>query len=840
MARSIQRAPQEAASLINRNDIEGFITQFIPEGRDFFIASCLATLTRVGWEGERSHQLVAIATFAGATEAEVRAVGALLEDRGLLERYGRYRAVAPHPFAVFLAADLWRKEAGRIVHELLPALDEEAAGRLFERVSHLGPYDPAQEQLQRLLRPDGPFGSLASIEELGTGRQLTALAIVLPDNVSAHLARLVRAASVGELRSYVRSRRDLVWTLEKLVWHTRTFEESADCLLKLAEAEIEDYANNATGEWISLFGALLPGTAAKPSQRLDYLKVLLESDSAFVRSMVVQACGAALGHGGESITISGEVQGGAVVEQRGGAQTYEEAAEYRTSLLMMLYDVALSNDLELAELSGSAIVDAVNVAIFDPLFADSYREVASGLPLNHVRRLRSEALNLLSLYEKRKADDLPRIEAIEALLDVLPQASADEVIRTLALLNRWDMRDDDMHLKATEAFSEMDVAQARNLVTEILSEANEIPAAWDLGRALAVAFGPSPESRAALLDRNSLPGLTGYLYGSHESGDDGVFDRFLTGDEAAALTDSERLQLAVRAPLSDVTQALVLDLLDDLDVVEGARSLFGWRGDSDVSTVRRLISQVWLPRIGTAEAYRAVLDWLVTRIHRKPELQSELSPEIHVLVMLRMEHPILGQQSWAWAQLAEKSAEHSPVELARLLVSLISEREVHVHSSSVEAGVLSVCVRSSPVEVFQLLGQALEEGSWKLQLSGRGWLLQEVPIDVIETWVDDDIDRARAVASVASVGGSSPTAVTRFLLTRFGDDDKINSSLYGELVSGSWTGPESARTQGQIDTFTAWLNDESPEVSGWAAEVIEHLRTSLDAARLRESEQDWG
>jgi hypothetical protein len=42
-------------------------------------------------------------------------------------------------------------------------------------------------------------------------------------------------------------RRNLVWALEKLCFHSEIFPEAAWCMLLLASAENETYGNNATG-----------------------------------------------------------------------------------------------------------------------------------------------------------------------------------------------------------------------------------------------------------------------------------------------------------------------------------------------------------------------------------------------------------------------------------------------------------------------------------------------------------------------------------------------------------------------------------------------------------------
>ncbi len=207
---------------------------------------------------------------------------------------------------------------------------------------------------------------------------------------------------------------------------------------------------------------------------------------------------------------------------------------------------------------------------------------------------------------------------------------------------------------------------------------------------------------------------------------------------------------------------------------------------------------------------------------------------------MRRQYVELGQERWLWLQLAQLSVPHASADLAQLLVDLVSNGGLgHVHASSPEAGLITACAERQPAEVWSVIGRALEASSWQLQLAGRGWIAGIVPITIVKDWVGENLVRARLVAGVASVGETEPSDAARFLLSEFGEDDKTRSSLYSELVSGAWWGEESARTQGQIDSLTAWLDDEEPGIRNWAGEVVESLRKSREAALLREAEEGW-
>ena len=308
--------PADASQLIQRGDIETFVSGLLPEGgRTFFLASLLALVERIGWEGGLEDQLEALASFAGVETAEFRELGRELESAGILTQQGRYRSISPKPLAVILAAAAWRDHGSDVLVRLLPAIDRETALSLLRRAAELGGYEPSKNALEELMSPAGLLGTLEVIESQSLGDFVIELAIVSPEITTSFLASRIGEASLETLRGQTVSRRGIVWALEKLAWHSRTFELAADSLLRLSLAENETYGNNASGTWLALFGAGLPATAARPQQRIDYLKARASSRDSAVRSMVAKGSAHALAHW-ESVTVSAEIQGGVLVEPR--------------------------------------------------------------------------------------------------------------------------------------------------------------------------------------------------------------------------------------------------------------------------------------------------------------------------------------------------------------------------------------------------------------------------------------------------------------------------------------------------------------------------------------------
>jgi hypothetical protein len=831
----------QAADLIRRNDIESFVTELLPEGRAFFLSAVLALVERVGWDRELRPQLEVLAQFAGATLAEFDDVGRELEQRGLLTREGRYRVVSPHPLAVFLAAEAWRTEGERIVRELLPALDRDLALALFKRAADLGQFEPARSVLPALLAPDGPFGSLRALEEGGVGQLLTQLAIVLPDEVTLHLSDLIQLATIDELRSYTNSRRDLVWTLEKLVWHRRTFESAANSLLRLSQAENETWANNATGAWADLFGTMLPGTAATPAQRVEYVRKLAASEDPATRAFAVKAAQRMLGHmQHEVITVSGELQGGVLVEPRGTPATYGEAGEYRRAGIGILDELTSDPEASVADAATSVLIEATHPLIDDPFVGDALAEVLAKQTGAALDQLRTNITSLIHLHQRHDSEDSRKVLArLESLAESLPPPSELDQFHLLLQLRPWDLEEDELLARIRESLRVLEDKGETDQALAVLDD-QEVFSAWFVGRALADLMGEDEalkERLASALPQNA-GALVGYLTGLVEHGKNSAFDDFLEGRIGRELDDSQRLAIAVRGPTSAKAKDRVLGSIAALPVAIGARQVFAWQRELTQPEVTEL-ARGWAERLESQEDYNALVDWLNFR-PLDQELPDSLREITFDVLYKRKAFPALGQQAWDWSQLAKALAAQRGVELARLILELVNEGKLTVLEHHEESQVLILSAQSFPKGVWNEVAILLSQRSWRIPMEIRSWFLSSIPSGIVESWIGDDVERARLVASIAPAGGDQPSPYARFLLQHFPDDDDVASGLWGNFISGTWMGPESDRLEAQIEQLNRWRTAGEPEgVRQWAAEVMRGLEARRLVALEREAEERY-
>ncbi len=826
-----------AGSLVTADDIRRFITDKLPDGALFLACCALALFSRFGYEREVAEELSAISTGLSIPEADLRSAAESLTNAGLLTKQGRFRSVSPHPVAVYLAARGWEAFGERILTGLVPMLSEDLVERLFRRAADIGDPEATWAALDPMLSGDGRLGSLVALADGNNSKLMTYLAVMAPERVADRLVELIESASDDEIRSIQGARRNLVWTLEKLAWHSAIFETAADALLRLALVETESYSNNASGTWTEFFGAMLPGTAASPAARTAYLEEKTASTDPRVRLLAVGAAAQGLNvH--ETIMVSGELQGGAVVEPRGRPATWGEVWAYRNASLDMLGALAADGDQSVADEAVKVLVSSIHSVLeVDPV-RDHLGLVLAGLTATQLRLVRAEAIGLESLFN-RVDDAGPRLHGLKKLKKRLPREAAEDRLWTLTRGRAWDRLEGGLDLDLVAAARAIAGTEPIEALFGLLNEGS-VPAAFDVGRAIA-GLGSHISSEqdriAAQLEGSNPEAVLGYLHWMTEHGESDAFDTFVDGQPLSFLS---KLRLTVSGPRTDRAVARVDELLVDVPVSEAARVLFGWARELDETRVAAFV-QGWTDRISSQNDFNAVVSFVSLQLHDRTDTPARLLPVITRLIALRREYPAVGQQAWDWAQLAKRELVGNPADLALIMADLVESDALSIYDGSEELAVFREAIRAGGEPVWLNIMERVRGGSWRLSFSFRAWLASAVDLDAAQAWVGGSVEYARILASVASVGDTSISDVGAYLLNDFGTDERVSASLVGDFLSGMWTGNESDRIASQINQVRGWIETpgQSVSVKRWARKLQRSLETRLMHVLEEEQEEDW-
>ena len=267
-----------------------------------------------------------------------------LAMRGIAKRQGRLAVLQPRPIAMKLAEQQW-EEWGPDTWDwvLSGSINPDLKTQAARLLAFLNTTEVSHEVVKHVCRLNGPFDGFAGLSQPGHAKVLSALAEISPEVVANQIERSVkRVENLSQVRDDVR--RNLVQALERIAFHPDTFEDGARLLLRLAVAENETWANNATGQFTEIFPMLLGGTAADGNTRHSFLDEVASTNDSAQRVIVAEAliAGCRTHHFYRMAGV--EAQGARPVLDSWRPATNGEAAEYIQGCMTRLVPFAIEDD----------------------------------------------------------------------------------------------------------------------------------------------------------------------------------------------------------------------------------------------------------------------------------------------------------------------------------------------------------------------------------------------------------------------------------------------------------------------------------------------------------------
>jgi hypothetical protein len=841
LADDLARRPAPAAEgMITREIIESYVTRSLPSGRNLLASAALALFASIGFESDAAGELQTVASGLGLSTLDLKAAAEDLHRDGLLSRLGRFRAVAPHPLAIYLARRGWEQFAGQITASLLPSLDRSMTARILQRATDIGESAPVREAVIRMLAPGGAF------EEAGTADDdhddiLPYLAVLAPQVIAGRLAATLAALDDQQRKDTAFRRPEITLALEKLAWHRETFQTAADGLLSLAVTDENSSAAAGPRRWADLFGAMLPITSAPPQDRIRYLAgIAASTDVRALRLAVTAAARACAGH--ETVGVFPEVQGGFLVAARGTPGTLQEAWDYVGSAMDILADLAGDRDPDIADEAAGALAALIHPYLENRQLRDRLAQAISQLPPAGLTKARTQIEHLRALFARAPGthDTAGREADLDDLEAAIPAASDEEEFDALAGTSRWDFRPDS-ELQRRLDNAALTIPADRRIERILETIATRPAAGFELGRTLSTLAAGDARVLDGLIAqaaaRNTEP-LTGYLTDRAGKGEPAAFDDLLDSSRSAALDDASRLSVSTRGPQTDRGWQRVERLVQSLPPRQGTRGLIGWHTSLDPQRLGRFLSG-WMSRLGSQADYNLVVDFTGLALSQQPPWQPDTDPLAARLVEARTRYPDLANQEWDWTQLARRQLDRQPAVLHETLLVLIETGSFRPSDGTEEETLLRDTIEKTGPDGWRKTMERIAT-SPRMQAAFHSWLASAADAGVAEEWAGTDLARARLLARVADPGGDEPDPVARFLLAGFGTDSEVSGALGMTYITGTSVGNYSARCQAQISQLAGWADDpaEAPGVRIWAQTMITWLSAERDRALRNEAEYD--
>lgn len=808
---------------------------------------------------------------------------AILQDfqgSGAINRYGRLMQVRPRPLAIRFAADWWGRcspeLALRIVGLPFPANLSEA---FCQRLRMLDFVPALKETAEKLCGGQGPFGQARVLRsELGS-RLFRAIAEVNPlAAVKALKSVLASADETSLLEIQGEPRRNLVLALEKLCFPIETFADAAVLLGRLATAENERWANNATGNFVRLFMILLPGTQAPFAVRLPIVQSLARSSDQKQQLVAIEALENAIRTHNFTGTSGPEHQGSSGAQQEYRPKVWGEVFAYWSAALTELTTLATSNSA-ISERAASAIasnvrgliqsgrLDDVDAAIEKvaaskggvwPAAMDALRESLRFEGKDFPKDVQERIASWLSRFEPEDLKGKLRLHVTEAPF----QCEEDEhgewqdlaakraVELGVAAASRWHelypLLIDVMSGKQHQAYAfGQGLARGckydRERLSTILSSVKQIELAR---RNVAILSGwlvALDQHDAAQVDtvlqqvaqtdalRESLPQI---LSGLRQKDDRvALLIRLL---HEGTISPNQLHGLANGRALNDVCPASVVALCD-------AFLKFGAEG-------------AWVTiDVASMYAYDDKQKWLAVA----PTVKRAL---LHEHLLARNRPGILID-----AHLAARAAKSLLVDdaqfaraLAQDVIDGIVQPRAEGRIEFALADILGVLLEHQLAETWPALRATLSMGGsaqfrLKNLLRGRvtaeskSRLIAKVPTTLLREWCEESPDVAPYILA-GSIGISDEREAGKWILTepammlidRYGESSDVLSALAANLNTFSWTGSLIPFYERQMDLLTPLTTHAIEKVRQWASNLILGAREQIQQEKTREEEQGIG
>jgi hypothetical protein len=261
------------------------------------VVQALALVHRIGHTEDVAGQLTMLAELTGITPEDARRTAARLKDApGFIVVTPRYYYVTPQIIAEIAFRRVWRERGAPNPAGFLDRMPEPLRSAFELRIRGL-----AEPQVRSIVSAHfrQRVADLTSAD-LADSVKVAPLLGLLENDPTAYLpqlTRLVRDASETELLAIngagagVRgTRRELVWSAERVAIFPEYFSDAEFILRRLALAETElGIGNNATGIWRQMFRVYLSGASVPFRDRFTVFRGLLLSDNPRERDLALGA-----------------------------------------------------------------------------------------------------------------------------------------------------------------------------------------------------------------------------------------------------------------------------------------------------------------------------------------------------------------------------------------------------------------------------------------------------------------------------------------------------------------------------------------------------------------------
>ena len=844
-------------------DLRQILKRMVPDREQRRALMVVSLMSHVGWEGDVAQEGELIASVLDMSWKSCCEAIVQLEDQELIGREGRFRYTTPELLAIWSASNAWRAHGEDLLKVRLQ-LDGNGRKRFDERLGSMAGVDRAEEFVREVLARGGPFRNISVIA--ANAGLFSALASVVPAAAVRALERIILPLEDESLRAFNNGRREIMWTLERLVARRKLFPAAARLILRLAVGENEYYANNATGTFQSLFKPRGGATAATGDERVQLLAEVFERADEPELLIAIGALKQVFDvHGGHSVSAE---PGGVAPPTYWAAQTLEDRVEYCGRAFALLEGLLDHEEEAIRNAAESVVLERFRkffwLGLSEQALALSKR---SDLSESVRRRLPLQADDIIQFDDDKW---FMTEELASRLREMRTTIFADPLRERLHLrLGSWNPDIRRATRESPHDFFEAEAREFEGLARELLRQPAVLKdefewitseEAVNAGRFLNF-LGERDHQREWLspLLEASVEGNRPDLISSYVFG----LSRSSNGIEVEALLDEWAADTRLRHLVPHVTTSLglserrakrVLDLLDaglDPQILVCLSWVHPYRKHDPlrIETFATLLRRMALGGGHSRSAAWNLAGNVFTRHQREGWTDTPDAFELLWFLIRQIEASDDfdgGTAAYHWAECAKLLAQRDPQRLVSTIVQAVLGSPELPHLGTYVREVLQASFEADPSLAWTTYAEGLADsrpGAWVLEMWGaEADIAERVGLDVIRTWVDEASKgerdhRAETVAKLTKVG-TNLTPLIRWIVTEFEQSERILDELAIERGVRVAYGGLADALQPRLNAAGQWSEDANPAIRRWAKRLVDDLEQEVAQYRLMDEEAD--
>lgn len=844
------------------------------------VLETFALFEKVEWEtenGELSPEAKWVAEIAGVDSRDqdlaFREIVETQRNRGILTG-DYYLSVTPLPLATHLQGSWLKKHGKTELENLFDQMPPDMQQRFGQRIPYMSSYRAGMNWISDMLSADGLFyQNQGEVLETEWGSQLfRQFAEAAPREAIDPLKHFIESRSTEELKEFTTGRRNIIVALQYIAVWRDLFPQAAPLLLALAEAENEEYANNATGIFTGLFspgiGKLSP-TEAPPETRLPILEDAVKSELMERQRIAINAAGSALRNPRGITKIMGpEYQGARHTPELWQPDTWKELFDYYRAV----WDLVISS---IDELSPELRDEAINVltgsvrdlAKLHPSLSSKIRESLSDLSDEEwvdVRKIIRAAVSLVHFEDETLEELDGEKEAWNDFVTRLTEESYNGKLLRYVGLNL--VADNEIIDQKVEEIAEESVSNPEKLEPHISWLVTDDPNSRQV-------FKLGTEIGLRDTEDSFLPTILEEFHNAGEDRSTGFLSGYLKS--LTQRDEEERQRVLDELQQSEDLKPYLLDTIrlsgvtsQDVDRIvslirSGDVSGTDLRGFETGGVSRNIDPERFkeLSQLLLESEAQDVVTFLPVYFHyyvfpdEAPPLPKDTTKEL-------LEHPAFTQEqsditirqglSHDWKEIALEFLNQYPEEIETLLdivLNVLGKRSTVLGNSVELKELLYQLMTEEPELVWEQITEVIDQGDARV-VALQMWLtgdfayigsspMKLVPSERLWEWIEQNPERNAVIAAnlvpTDLYHSDSDGSLARELLKRYGDREDVRDTFTGNYGTESWSGPSSEHYQQKKEHLEEFRESEQNEnVLIWVNNQIASLEERISQAEKYE------